>query len=46
MAIYLLDVVGAIEPDDEVELVGLGVNLSVSAVYEDVTFPPEDNNLA
>jgi Uma2 family endonuclease len=36
----------AFEPGDEVELVSLGVNLSVSAIYEDVTFPPEDDNLA
>ncbi len=36
----------AFEPGDEVELVSLGVNLFVSAVYEDMTFPPEDSNLA
>ncbi len=36
----------AFEPGDGVELMSLGVNLFVSAVYEDVAFPPEDNNLA
>lgn len=33
------------EPGDEVELISFGVRFSVSAVYEDVTFPPEDDNV-
>jgi Uma2 family endonuclease len=30
--------------DDEVELINLGVRFPVSAVYEDVIFPPQDEN--
>lgn len=31
-------------PDDDVELASLEVRFPVAAVYEDVTFPPEDDN--
>lgn len=31
-------------PEDEVELTSLDVRFRVADVYEDVTFPPEDNN--
>jgi Uma2 family endonuclease len=31
--------------DDEVELVNLGVHFPVSAIYEDVVFPPQDETI-
>ena len=30
--------------DDEIELARLGVRFPVTAVYEDVVFPPEEND--
>ncbi len=30
---------------EDVELVSLGVHFPITAVYEDVTFPPEDDNI-
>ncbi len=32
------------EVDDEIELASLGVRFPVTAVYEDVVFPPEEND--
>jgi Uma2 family endonuclease len=34
----------AYQLDEDVELTNLGVRFPVSAVYEDVIFPPEDEN--
>jgi Uma2 family endonuclease len=33
-----------LEDDDDIELASLGVRFPVTAVYEDVVFPPEENN--
>jgi Uma2 family endonuclease len=33
-----------LEDDDDIELASLGVRIPVTAVYEDVVFPPEEND--